>query len=616
MCGIAGLVGPTSSQDKAVTMADALRHRGPDGDGFWISDNIAFAHRRLAIIDLAGGVQPMHSVSGRWTLTYNGELYNYRELREGELSDYPYQTDSDTEVIIAALERWGEAALAKLNGMFAIAAFDAQTDRVLVARDGAGIKPLYYTRLDDGTFAFGSEVAAILAAGHQFAVNESALDIFLDVRFVPAPRTLFDRVEKLRPGHFLWVAKNGSPSDQQRFVEPAPPIDRGLSKRDHVSRLRDAMIVGVERQLVADVPVGILLSGGVDSAAVAAAAVRAGGQISTFCVGYTQDHSSNEFVEARETAQLLGTDHHELRIDAEAAIAGMRALIRHLEEPVVTTSLFSYFLLCQAVAQHRKVVLSGQGADEPWGGYGRHRVAALHSLLGVTGYLPERLPILKRYQDLWSRLRDAANGGSEQERWAALHMLFDRSDRANIRQRSAPGVAGAAALGDVSSSLPRDASALERLLAMETRTSLPDNLLMLGDKLSMAWGLEVRVPLLDPDYLKAVESTPGHWRRGGLLARTGKVLHKEVCRSLLPDAIVNRTKKGFQSPIATWLTDHLGEHLAIMIDRPQSFTRAYLDIATARTLLSKHREGRSGSLERQLFALWVLEEWYVYYSGD
>lgn len=616
MCGIAGLVGPASSGDKAAAMAAALRHRGPDGDGFWIGDDIAFAHRRLAIIDLAGGVQPMQSASGRWTLTYNGELYNYRALRDGPLGDYPYQTDSDTEVVLAALEKWGEAALAKFNGMFALAAFDAQTGHVLLARDGAGIKPLYHARLDDGTLVFGSEIAAIQAAGHAPGVDESSLDTFLDIRFVPAPRTLFRGVEKLRPGHFLWVAGNGTPGSQQRFVAPAPVIDHSLSRPERVTRLRDAMLAGVERQLVADVPIGILLSGGIDSAAVAAAAVRAGGQVSTFCVGYGQDHWSNEFAEARETAELLGTDHHELRIDAEAAITGMRALISHLEEPVVTTSLFSYFLLCQAVAQHRKVVLSGQGADEPWGGYGRHRVAALHGLLGVARWLPEKLPVLKQHQESWSRLRAAAGGGAEAERWAALHMLFDKNDRDRIRPSTVPGAAGAAALADVSSMLPSDASALERLLAMETRTSLPDNLLMLGDKLSMAWGLEVRVPLLDSDYLELVEATPGHLRRGGLFGGTGKVLHKQVCRSLLPSSIVDRPKKGFQSPIAVWLRDHLGDHLAGMIERPRSFTRAHLDVGVARNLLARHRRASSGSLERQLFALWVLEEWHAHYFGD
>jgi asparagine synthase (glutamine-hydrolysing) len=194
-------------------------------------------------------------------------------------------------------------------------------------------------------------------------------------------------------------------------------------------------------------------------------------------------------------------------------------------------------------------------------------------------------------------------------------MLFEKNDRARLRPGKAAGAAGAAALDIVSESLPKNGTDLERLLAMETRTSLPDNLLMLGDKLSMAWGLEVRVPLLDPGYLRLVEATPGKWRRGGFLGATGKLLHKQVSGSLLPDEIVHRPKKGFQSPIETWLRSNLGQHLADLVERPQSFTRIYLDLETARGLLNRHKAARTGSLERQLFALWVLEEWYGRYFG-
>lgn len=617
MCGIAGLVGPGAGKAMSAAMALSLQHRGPDGEGLWSQEGVAFAHRRLSIIDLIGGAQPMHSSSGSWTLIYNGELYNYRELRAGELADYQYRTDSDTEVILAGLERWGEAVLHRLKGMFAIAAYDHRNRRTLLARDGQGIKPLYLGHLPDGTLAFGSEVTALQAAGLPVAVDEAALDTFLDIRFVPAPATMFRGVHKLRPGHRLWVGEAGVVSEQEPFVAPAPVIDRRTPRAQRANLLRDALLKGVASQLVSDVPVGVLLSGGVDSAAVAAAAVRAGGQISTFCIGYEQDHWSNEFTEARETARLLGTEHHELRIDADAAIDGMRALVRHLEEPVVTTSLFSYFLLCQAVAKHRKVVLSGQGADEPWGGYGRHRVAALRDLMAPAARLLPRKAPIGRLGDTWSRLLTALRSGTEAERWAALHMLFADSDRSLIRSGQAPGKAGAAALAPLAAMAPADGTFLERLLAAETRSSLPDNLLMLGDKLSMAWGLEVRVPLLDPDYLRLVEATPGRWRRGGALARSGKALHKQVCRSLLPTAIVDRPKKGFQSPIAAWLRDHLGAHVTEMIERPRSFTRAYLNLGAARSLLDRHRAASSGSLERQLFALWVLEEWNVaYLEGD
>lgn len=617
MCGIAGLVGPGASLDIAAQMASAIQHRGPDGDGFWHASNVAIAHRRLSIIDLEGGRQPMHSASGRWTLIYNGELYNYRALREGALAGYLFQTHSDTEVILAGLEKWGEGVLGHLNGMFAIAAYDHQNQRMLLARDARGIKPLYYSRLSNGTLAFASEVAALRGAGYSPSLNEKGLDVFLDIRFVPSPATLFHGVQKLEPGHFLWVDTNGSPSESTTFADCAPAIDRTTTRGERARALRDALLEAVDRQLAADVPIGILLSGGVDSAVVAAAAVRSGREIDTFCVGYAEDHWSNEFSEARETAKLLGTNHHELHIDGDAAIAAMRALVRHLEEPVVTTSLFSYFLLCDAVAKHRKVVLSGQGADEPWGGYGRHRVAALTSLLEpFAALMPAEVPALHRFQDRWSRLRTAIQPGPEPTRWANLHMLFEDADRRLIRSTSAPGLEGANALSPLLDTLPANGNFLERLLAMETRSSLPDNLLMLGDKLSMAWGLEVRVPLLDDDYMGLVEATPGKWRRGGWLAGDGKSLHKEVSRSLLPRTIVDRPKKGFQSPIASWLRQNLGRHVGDLLEKPRSFTRTYLNLGAARVLVEQHIAGNKGSLERQLFALWVLEEWNSAYLQE
>lgn len=617
MCGIAGLVGFGASLDIAEKMSSAIKHRGPDGDGFWQAQNVAFAHRRLSVIDLQDGSQPMRSASGRWTLIYNGEVYNYKELREGALAGYPFRTQSDTEVILAGLDRWGEGVLGRLNGMFAIAAYDHKTERVLLARDARGIKPLYYSRVSDRMLAFSSEIAGLFAAGNSPVLNENALEVFLDIRFVPSPATLFYGVQKLEPGHYLWVDNDGSPSKAVLFAGRAPSIDRTTTRNERAQALGAALLRAVDRQLVADVPVGILLSGGVDSAVVAAAAVRTGRDIDTFCVGYAEDHWSNEFAEARETAKLLGTNHHELHIDGDAAISGMRALVRHLEEPVVTTSLFSYFLLCEAVAKHRKVVLSGQGADEPWGGYGRHRIAALAPVFSpFVAIMPERLPVLQRLQDRWFRVRAAIQPGLEPERWANLHMLFEDADRRLIRSGSVPRIHGANALSPLSGILPTNGTFLERLLAMETRSSLPDNLLMLGDKLSMAWGLEVRVPLLDDDYMRLVEATPGKLRRGGLLAGDGKSLHKEVSRTLLPAAIVNRPKKGFQSPIASWLKQNLGRHVGELLEQPRSFTRTYLNLGAARALVEQHVAGKKGSLERQLFALWVLEEWNIaYFQG-
>lgn len=609
MCGISGLVGEIASREIALRMAGSMQHRGPDGFGVWDESGVTLAHRRLSIIDVEGGQQPMVSASGRWVLIFNGEVYNFLDLRANALKGYPFKTRSDTEVVLAALERWGAEALGHLEGMFAIAAWDRETRKLLLARDPQGIKPLYYASLPRGT-VFGSEIASIFVSGLRPEVDERNLDVFLDMRYVPSPFTLFRGVMRIPPGHAVWIDESGTPGDFFTFSLAAPLISHVISLEDLKDTIKESLISSIQRQLISDVPVGVLLSGGVDSAIVAAAAVRAGRSISTFCIGYRDDHPSNEFMEARETAAFIGTEHHELFIDAGAAIESMPQIIKHLEEPLVTTSMFSYYLLCQEVAKYRKVVLTGQGADEPWGGYGRHRVAALATWLSpVVNGLPRFLPRLGRYADDLQRLRDALYAKSEVDQILGFHALFPGKSRELIRlngdsRRSRDLIERMLAF------CPSNGNRFERLLAFETRSSLPDNLLLLGDKLSMASSLEVRVPLLDPTYLKVVESVPGHLRRGGWAKHIGKLLHKEVCATLLPEYIVNRKKKGFQSPVEIWMRSGLGDRICELIDAPNSFCRTYLEVSEVRKIIDSHRAGGLGSMERQLFSFWILEEWY------
>ena len=614
MCGIAGRIGLGATKTNVQKMSEAIAHRGPDASDIWLNDGVALAHQRLAIIDIAGGKQPMKSASGRWILIFNGEIYNFRALKTGLLREYPYKTQSDTEVILAALELWGDNALSRLEGMFAIAAWDVQEQRLLLARDGQGIKPLYFSK-NGADFVFGSEVSALLASGLRPVVDESNLDVFLDLRFVPSPHTLFSGIKKLPPGHFLWIELGGSIGEPKPFDFNAPLINCVGSRGELVDQILQSLLDAVERQMVADVPLGVLLSGGIDSGAVAAAAIRSGNPVSTFCVGYNEEHSSNEFLEARRTSELLGTDHHELRIDTKSAIDIMPTVVRHLEEPVVTSSVFSFYLLCESVAKYRKVVLSGQGADEPWGGYGRHQVAALEAILApiiraTNNVLPSKL----QKNDTWKRLLEAYSSQDELKKIIGLHTLFPGSERGQIREVSGNSETYFY-LGRLLNALPDNGTFFERLLALEVRSSLPDNLLLLGDKLSMASGLEVRVPFLDPRYLEKIEMLPGSLRRGGLLSQHGKMLHKTVCGALLPKEIVLRPKKGFQTPIERWMKLDLGHYLYEIIDQTGSFSRKFLEVDYAKDLIERHRSGRHGNLERQLFAIWILEEWYrVFFS--
>ncbi len=609
MCGIAGRLGTGATRANVEKMALALKHRGPDDSGMWLDEGIALSHRRLAIIDVVGGKQPMVSASGRWVLIFNGEIYNFQDLKSGDLIDYPYKTRSDSEVILAALEFWGEGALNRLEGMFAIAAWDTVERRLLLARDAQGIKPLYLST-NGRDLIFGSEISALFAAGKRPEVDESNLDMFLDMRFVPSPHTLFREIQKLAPGHLIWVNKEGDTSGPRPFKFSAPLISRGGKPQELVERISYEFLQAVERQLIADVPIGVLLSGGIDSAAVTAAAKRSSNAISTFCIGYADHHSSNEFVEARRTAELLQTDHHELLIDAKSAVDIMPKLVKHLEEPVVTSSVFSYFLLCETVGKYRKVVLTGQGADEPWGGYGRHQVAALQSVLApIVRMLEIGIPKQMQLNDRWKRLVEVFNSSDEIDRIIGLHSLFPGAERGRIRPL--PNTSKTYSyIKCLLNSLPENGTFLEKLLALEVRTSLADNLLMLGDKLSMASGLEVRVPMLDPVYLKTVEMLPHDLRRGGFLAINGKALHKKVCGKLLPKEVITRPKKGFQTPIEDWLKRDLGSYIYDLVDSSNSFARGFLSISAVKDLIGKHRSGGYGNLERQLFAIWILEEWH------
>ena len=614
MCGIAGIVGPGATQEAVVQMTTAVAHRGPDGEGFWTEDGVALGHRRLAIIDLDGGDQPMRSSSGRWILVFNGEIYNYKFLREEVYPDYDYSNSSDSEAILAGLETEGTACLERFNGIFAFAAWDRQTESLLLARDSTGVKPLYFGTADDGSLLFGSEVKALIAGGMRPKPDFGGLSVYLDVRFVPGARTVFEGINKLAPGRSLMVSRDGNIVASKSFLDAAPKIDRHVRKRDAVARVRKAMLDAVKRQLVSDVPVGILLSGGVDSAAVAAAARIAEGAVTTYCVGYSGDHWSNEFAEAAETARILGTEHVELTIDAADAIEAMPKLVRHLEEPVVTTSVFSYYLLCEQVAKHRKVVLTGQGADEPWGGYNRHRAASLlPALRRVSPLLPKGLIRNALGYDVSERLMDALAAEGDIATWRALHALFPGDATNDLRPESKwiesrPALTGKL-LEDYLSLLPTNGNLFDRQLALDTRTSLPENLLMLADKLSMAHGLEVRVPLLDKEYLRVVESLPARFKRHGLLSGDGKHLHKLACLDLLPRSVVFRTKKGFQTPIEEWLRGELGDHIEELAADTGSFARHWLGADFVQKLIQRHRSRESGNLERQLFAIWMLEEW-------
>ncbi len=610
MCGIAGMFGNSAAAAQAEAMVSRISHRGPDGCNVVSGAQYALGHARLAIIDIESGQQPMASNSGRWRIVFNGEIYNYREIKSELQAGYDFKTQSDTEAILALVERFGvEQGLARLDGMFAIALYDEQERTLHLVRDHYGIKPLYFSVQNDGTVLFASEFKAFLPLLPKVEVDEIALIAQLLCRFIPAPKTGVLGVSKLRPGQLLkWQMGQSSPVLDQRL--PAP---LRLAARDApatVAATAQLLEQAVKRQTVSDVPIGTLLSGGVDSAIVTKFASAANSNLHTYCVGYGANDAATEFEAASESAALLGTQHHNIEIAQADFVGSMRKAIWHLEEPVATTSSVSYLLLCEAVAKERKVVLSGQGADEPWGGYSRHRFEALLEaygpamkmapsvLVGLTNR-PRLVEIMKHLHE--DRLR-----------WVAYRSLFPQTQ---IREAFGAARFDAAmqvidqALDWASGQAPdAHAGSFNQLLTWDSYTDLSDNLLLLGDKLSMASSLEVRVPMLDVTYAAHVSRLPTHAKRRGLSRAVGKAMHKDVAEMSLPAAVVHRKKKGFETPLQTWLQGSLGQDVMGRLKSPHSRLSQHMPLERLMPQL-KRSGGVAHETQQQIFSMWMTEEW-------
>jgi len=593
MCGIAGIVGRPGQHEPVKRMIESIAHRGPDGQSVVAAEDHALGHARLAIIDLESGQQPMASRSGRWLIVFNGEIYNYRELRSALAGQYEFATHSDTEAILAAVECHGlEAAFSMIDGMYALALVDRREHRLHLARDHFGIKPLYYTSLAGGGLAFASELKAFAAIGVPLGVDPAAVATQLLCRFIPSPHTGRPGIFKLRPGEWRTLIIGDGAAAARRIV---PHAQRAVTEiAATVEATSDALKAGVVRQLVADVPVGMLLSGGVDSALVASFAAESRPDLHSYCVGYGADDRATEFVEAEATAKLLRLNHSSIVVERQDFAASLRHSIWHLEEPIATTSLVTYSLLCKAVSAERKVVLSGQGADEPWAGYSRHRFEALLDRYGLAMRLLAPIAAGISGRGSTSRLRAALGSlGDERRRWIAYRALFPVE-----RVRTALGAeATEAALERIGAALVRD-----------SYTDLSDNLLLLGDKLSMAHGLEVRVPMLDVAYAARVLQLPRTAKRAGLTMQRSKVMHKAIASRRLPDTIVNRRKKGFETPLAKWFATDFGRAIR---DGVLATSAPLASVLPAATLLGGVPPLRAvgHELQQQLFSLWAMNEW-------
>jgi asparagine synthase (glutamine-hydrolysing) len=613
MCGIGAILDPagTSGQHAAERMVEALRHRGPDGEALRRIGPVALAHTRLAIIDVAGGDQPLDSEDGRVTAIVNGEIYNHRALRaELEQRGHRWATNSDSEVVVHAYEEHGPDFVRRLNGIFAFVIWDDRERRLVAARDAFGVKPLYWWT-DGRRVALASEIGALIDAGLVTpAVDRVALDHYLACRFVPSPRTLFEGVRKLPPASTLVVEGDGSPRVTSWREDPGDPIEG--ADEELAARLAGAFEDAVERQMMSDVPYGAFLSGGVDSAGVVAAMKeRSGAPPTTFTIGFP-GHGDvlDERKLAAESARIIGTDHRDTEMRETDFLTELGRCIPRLEEPCGIPSAPALLQLSRFAAQDVKVVLAGQGADEPNGGYGRHQAAALlrplklvpPAVAGPAGALARALPRAASAR----RLAHVVSGRGDAQRLLRLVEITDARVRTELVGPGAEAeqerlVTAREVLGPVESR-----GLLEQALYLDTHMFLPDGILLCNDKMSMAAGLELRVPFLDLELMRFVERIPATRR---VRPRRPKRLHRMAMERLLPPEVVNRKKHGFATPYDDWLRASLGQEVERRY-APGSPLAELIDPGAAARLVDEHRRGR-GDHKAILYCLLELSEWHA-----
>ncbi|MBI3650441.1 MAG: asparagine synthase (glutamine-hydrolyzing) [Acidobacteria bacterium] len=621
MCGIAGSVSFEPSASAINPMIDALVHRGPDDWGVWHDEYCALGHRRLAIIDLsAAGRNPLTNHSGNLWITFNGEIYNFQALRdELETLGYPFHTRTDTEVIVNAYQQWGVDCLRRLRGMFAFAIWDRQRRRLFVARDRVGKKPLFYGRFGK-RFVFASELQGLLAdASLPREVNPAALDAYLSWGYVPAPHTAFKNIFKLPPAHYLTL--DGRDDDFDMRVTRYWALDYTpktvISEAEAVEQLRDKLTEAVRLRLIADVPLGAFLSGGIDSSIVVGLMAQLSSQpVKTFSIGF-EEAAYNETEHARRIARLWNTEHHEFIVKADA-LAILPKLVRHYGEPYADSSAIPTYYLSQMTRQAVTVALNGDGGDESFAGYERYRgnriaeranrvpgfawsARALHQVLPDSLNPKNRLRQAKRFLAVATKPM-AERYGHWMEFWREDEkpQLYATDFRARLNG-SRP-MDWLASLFDGVSEL----EAIDAAMAVDVQSYLPFDLLVKVDITSMANSLEARSPFLDHEVMEFAAALPVELKLKG---HTAKYLLKRAFKDLLPSENVERRKMGFGVPVGEWFHSSLRDVLADSLFSEQAHKRDYFQPHEVRKLATEHWE-RKADHSFKLWNLLMLELWH------
>lgn len=598
MCGILGSLNCKITEE----VLDSMLHRGPDSgaiEEYHFENNIVyFGHRRLAIVELStAGHQPMQTIDNNFAIIFNGEIYNHLELRKS-LPEVTFNGNSDTETILYYLAKYGVEAVKDFNGIFSIGFLDFKQQQLYLIRDHFGVKPLYYIQ-ENNQLSFASEIRPLrLLFGKEVEIDKENVAELLKLRYNPSPDTIYQGIYAVRPGHIIKHDLKTHQNTISSYIKPVNIIHNyGFTKA--VDKYGDLFEKAVKRQLMSDVEIGSLLSGGVDSALVTYFAQKHSSQkIKSYTVGFNEDSFSNEIEEAQITANLLKTDHYSIIITPDNFKNIFKETCKIVEEPLGTTSILPMYYLNERVSKDVKVVLTGQGADEPLAGYARYKGEILaHTIPGFVFNLLKPIAQLSK-KEKWIRATNALAIKDTIKRWDTIYALFT-----DIEIERLIGIKDTKSVERISyfynllnSKSKKD---VEAMLSVDLRMNLADDLLMYTDKVSMNFTIETRVPILDTDLIAFVESLPIDYKVKG---DETKRIHKAFAREILPQEIVNRPKKGFMSPTEKWFREDLGNYYIDLFENDKN--SSYFELFNKQEVLKIFKEHKSGfNREKQIFTL-------------
>lgn len=617
MCGIAGFIykDPNRPVDKALLkrMSDTISHRGPDDEGFHVQKNVGLAQRRLSIIDLSGGHQPIYNEDKSVCIVFNGEIYNHEVLREELVKlGYKYQTKSDTETILHAYQAWGPDCVKRLRGMFAFCIHDANKNQIYVARDRAGKKPVYYYH-DGEVFLFASEVKVILESGLvKKEVNRAAIDFYLSIGYVPGAQSLFKNIFKLEPAHYAILGPEHKLEIKEYWdLKDLPTLD--ISYEDAQKKLKEKLLESIRIRLMSEVPLGVFLSGGLDSSVIVGLMSQIVNKpIKTFSVGYENEPESSELGYASIIAKKFKTEHHEFYLKPDDLFTSIDTLLEHCDEPLVESAGIALMKLSKLAKPMATVILSGEGSDEILAGYPIYSKMAKMERIHLLAQLCPDFLRKAIFSGVSEKLLKYLDWVSEPFEKRFRSVSYDLSD--SIKERIyAPELLNSARtqFDEYFMGLHkkvRHQSPLRKMMYIDIKSWLAEDILLKADRMTMAASIEMRAPFLDHELMEFCLSLPDSYK---LDNGVGKKILRDVVKDLLPEEIIYRKKKGFPVPLTSWFRNELHDKAKDLLTSQKSLGRGYFNPDYVKGLFTKIKEGED--LGRRIFSLVVLELWHRKY---